>query len=106
MARRRATRRFPEWMIGLATTVMVLGTAWFPPTCLKTVEYQRFDPRLKWFSSRAPSEPIAIVAIDEASITTLGRSPWMAWRIAALVDLLAANSAAPQPPGDPGSAKE
>jgi CHASE2 domain-containing sensor protein len=70
------------------------------------VDYQCFDLRLEWFGSRPPRDPIAIVAIDEGSITMLGRRPWMVSRTAALVDLLAANSAAPQMTGDPRSAKD
>ncbi len=106
MARIRETRRFPEWMIGLATTGVVLGTAWFPPSCLEAVEYQRSNLRLEWFASRAPRESLAIVASGETSINTQGSPPWMAWRNATLVDLLTAISAAPQLTSDPGSAKE
>ena len=93
MARTRVTRRIPEWVIGLAITLVVLVTAWIRPAFLEGIEYQLFDLRLKWFGSRAPAQNIAIVAIDEESITKLGRWPWPRSRMAALVDLLAAKGA-------------
>lgn len=93
MARTRVTRRIPEWVIGLAITLVVLVTAWIRPAFLEAIEYQLFDLRLKWFGSRAPAQNIAIVAIDEESITKLGRWPWPRSRMAALVDLLAAKGA-------------
>ncbi|MBI2456078.1 MAG: CHASE2 domain-containing protein [candidate division NC10 bacterium] len=93
MARTRVTRRIPEWAIGLAITLVVLVTAWIRPAFLEAIEYQLFDLRLKWFGSRAPTQNIAIVAIDEESITKLGRWPWPRSRVAALVDHLAAKGA-------------
>ncbi|MEK6718184.1 MAG: serine/threonine-protein kinase [candidate division NC10 bacterium] len=93
MARTRVTRRIPEWVIGLAITLVVLVTAWIRPAFLEAIEYQLFDLRLKWFGLRAPAQNIAIVAIDEESITKLGRWPWPRSRMAALVDLLAAKGA-------------
>ena len=93
MARTRVTRRIPEWVIGLAITLVVLVTAWMRPAFLEAIEYQLFDLRLKWFGSRVPAQNIAIVAIDEESITKLGRWPWPRSRMAALVDVLAAKGA-------------
>lgn len=93
MARGRQTRRIPDWMIGLAITFLVLGMAWVRPAFLESMEYRTFDLRLKWFGSRAPAQNIAIVAIDEESVTKLGRWPWPRARIAALVDRLAAKGA-------------
>jgi len=90
MARRRATRRIPEWAIGLAITVIMLAMVWIRPAFLEGIEDRLFDLRLKWFGSRAPAQNIAIVAIDEESITKLGRWPWPRSRLSALVDLLAA----------------
>jgi CHASE2 domain-containing sensor protein len=90
MARRRATRRIPEWAIGLVITAIVLAMVWIRPAFLEGIEDRLFDLRLKWFGSRAPAQNIAIVAIDEESITKLGRWPWPRSRLSALVDLLAA----------------
>jgi CHASE2 domain-containing sensor protein len=93
MARRRATRRIPEWAIGLTITFIVLVMVWIRPAFLEAIEYRLFDLRLKWFGSGAPAQNIAIVAIDEESITKLGRWPWPRSRVASLVDLLAAKGA-------------
>ncbi len=93
MARGRKTRRIPEWMIGLAITFVVLVLSWVRPAFLDTLEYQLFDLRLKWFGASGPVQNIAIVAIDEESITKLGRWPWPRSRITALVDSLAAKGA-------------
>ena len=83
MARGRQTRRIPDRMIGLAITCVVLGMGWVRPAFLESIEYQTFSLRLKWFGSRAPAQSIAIVAIDEESITTLGDWLWPRSRIAA-----------------------
>ena len=93
MARRRASRRTPEWAIGLTITFLVLVMVWIRPTFLGGIEDQLFDLRLKWFGSRTPAQNIAIVAIDEESITKLGRWPWPRSRMAALVNLLTAKGA-------------
>ena len=93
MARRRATRRIPEWAIGLAITTVLLAIARIRPAFLEGIEAQFFDLRLKWFGSRAPAQNIAIVAVDGESITRLGRWPWPPPRLASLVDLLASKGA-------------
>lgn len=71
MARTRVTRRTPEWVIGLAITLVVLVTAWIRPAFLDGIEYRLFDLRLRWLGARPPAQNIAIVAIDEESITNL-----------------------------------
>lgn len=83
MARGRQTRRIADWMIGLAITCVVLGMAWVRLAFLESIEHQTFSLRLKRFGSRAPAQSIAIVAIDEESITTLGHWLWPRSRIAA-----------------------
>ena len=83
MARGRQTRRIPDWMIGLAITCVVDGMAWVRPAFLESIEYQTFSLRLKGCGSRAPAQSIAIVAIDEESITTLEHRLWPCSRIAA-----------------------
>jgi serine/threonine-protein kinase len=89
MARKRAIQRVPEWAIGLTITLVVLVMAWLQPAFLEAIEYRFFDLRLKWFGSRTPAQNIVIVAIDEESITKLGRWPWPRSRVASLVDRLA-----------------
>lgn len=93
MARRRQRRRTPEWMVGMTITLLVLVLAWIRPAALESIEARLFDLRLGWFGAGPPSQNIAIVAIDEESITKLGRWPWPRGRIAALVDRLAAAEA-------------
>ena len=93
MARARKARRIPEWMIGVAITLVVLVMGFMRPSFLETFEYQLFDLRLKWFGAHAAPQNIAIVAIDEESITKVGRWPWPRSRITALVDQLTAKGA-------------
>ncbi len=93
MTRRRATRRMHEWMIRLAITVVVLSAVWFRPTFLEAIEYQLFGLRLQWFGSLAPAQHIAIVPLDEESITTLGRWSWpRSWSAARVVHTVAATA--------------
>ena len=93
MARGWQTRRFPDWMIGLAITMLVLGMAWVRPAFLESMDYRTLDLSLKWFGSRTPAQNIAIVTIDDESVTKLGCWPWPSMRLAALVDLLPAKGA-------------
>jgi hypothetical protein len=83
MTRGRQTRRLPDWMIGLAITCVMLGMVWVRPAFLESIEYQTIGLRLKRFGSLPPAQSIAIVAIDEGSITTLGHWLWPRSRIAA-----------------------
>lgn len=75
MARGCTTRRIPGWTISLAITLAVLVTALVRPAFLEAIEYQLSDLRPQWFGSRAPVENIAMVAIDEESITKLMSRP-------------------------------
>jgi eukaryotic-like serine/threonine-protein kinase len=93
MARGRKSRRIPDWMIGLGITLIVLVLGWMRPTFLESFEYRLFDLRLKWFGARMQAQNIAIVAIDEESITKLGRWPWPRSRVTSLVDTLTAKGA-------------
>ena len=89
MARARKARRIPEWMIGVAITLVVLVMGFMRPSFLETFEYQLFDLRLKWFGTHTAPQNIAIVAIDEESITKVGRWPWPRLVHADVVDFLA-----------------
>lgn len=71
-------------MIGLAITCVRLGLAWVRPAFPESTENQTFDLCLTWSGSRAPAQNIAIVAIDEDSISKLGACPCPLSRIAAL----------------------
>ncbi|MBI4536920.1 MAG: CHASE2 domain-containing protein [candidate division NC10 bacterium] len=93
MARRRQARRVPEWLVGLLITLVVVVLTLLRPPFLESIEYRLFDLRLRWFGPGTPSANIAIVAIDEESITKLGRWPWPRSRVAALVERLAAKGA-------------
>jgi CHASE2 domain-containing sensor protein len=87
MARARKVRRIPEWMIGVAITLVVLVMGYMRPSFLETLEYQVFDLHLKWFGAQTAPQNIAIVAIDEGSITKVGRWPWPRPRITLALDL-------------------
>jgi len=87
--------KIPDWAVGLILTVLVAVLFFFPPlrAFLDVVDAKLFDLRMKVLGSHRVDERIAIVAIDDESITKLGRWPWPRSRIAAVVDLLAKKGA-------------
>ncbi len=75
MARRHATRRIPEWVIGLTITVIVLATAWLRATFLEAIEGRLFDLRLTWSGSGGPAQAVPIVAMDSEAIQQFRTPP-------------------------------
>src|SRR3970040_1365616 len=61
-----------DWFLGLVVAVVLLlfGGLWFAG-----VERTAYDWGVR-ASSRAPSDKVAVIAIDEASIRNIGRWPW------------------------------
>src|SRR5437868_12821525 len=69
------SKRFPTRLLGLAITLLVLVLYRAGNPLLEVLELKTYDMRL--LSLRAdPPQQIAIAAIDEKSLATLGRWPW------------------------------
>ncbi len=87
---RAAAMRRRQWLLGLGATLIVLALQGVGLLDRQIVEYAALDLRAQWFgrSSLAPSPEIAIVAIDDRAIETVGRWPWDRARLAQAIDEL------------------
>ncbi len=64
----------PEW--GLLALVLLALVAWLVASAsLRRVDHLVHDQAMRW-RALAPSQDIAIIAIDDASIAAIGRWPW------------------------------
>src|SRR3972149_10822605 len=74
-----------DWFLGLVVAVVLLlfGGLWFAG-----VERTPDDWGVR-ASSRAPSDKVAVIAIDEASIRNIGRWPWSRDVLAKMIESLA-----------------
>ncbi|MDH4284696.1 MAG: serine/threonine-protein kinase [Gallionellaceae bacterium] len=79
-----------DWFAGLAVALIFLFSA--NSNLIQSLERKAYDLAVP-ASSRAPSDRIAVIAIDEQSIANLGRWPWPREIQARLLDLLAAGHA-------------
>jgi serine/threonine-protein kinase len=79
-----------DWFFGVAVSVVVLilGNG----DLLQGLERKAYDMGVV-AASRAPSEKIAVIAIDKASLDNIGRWPWSREVMADMVDKLAAAKA-------------
>src|ERR1043166_753448 len=77
MASRSAplSKRFPTRLLGLAITFLVFVLYQAGNPLLDVLELKTYDMRLLSLHSDPPQQ-IAIGAIDEKSLATLGRWPW------------------------------
>src|SRR5690242_2257678 len=78
-----------DGFFGILITLFVLGSYITHSSLLETVELKSYDLRARFREDTAqkPNE-IAIVAIDDNSVTQLGRWPWPRSRIAVMVEKL------------------
>ena len=76
-----------DWVLGLAVALamLLLGGSDF----IQSIERKAYDAGVR-ASDRAPSDRIAVIAIDDASIRSIGRWPWPRDVHAKFADLLAA----------------
>jgi serine/threonine-protein kinase len=76
-----------DWLLGIivvvAFTAANLASDWIP-----SLERKAYDVALQ-STARAPSDKVAIIAIDQASIDNIGRWPWSRDIHARMIDLLA-----------------
>ncbi len=75
-----------DWFLGAVVVVLMLFLS--SSDLLRSLERKAYDIGVQ-FSSRAPLERIAIIAIDDTSIANIGRWPWSREVFAKLTDLLA-----------------
>ena len=75
-------------MLSLILAVGVAAVYLANPACIQTLELKALDFRFQARGVRAPGGDVAVVAIDEASLSELGRWPWPRNVTARLVEAL------------------
>ena len=75
-----------DWFLGVVVFVLVLFSG--GSDLLQSLERKAYDMGVQ-ASSRAPSDKIAVIAIDDTSIANIGRWPWSRDVHAKMADLLA-----------------
>jgi len=75
-----------DWLLGLVAVVLVFFAS--GGDLLQSLERKAYDMGVQ-ASSRAPSDKIAVIAIDDTSIANIGRWPWSREVHAKMTDLLA-----------------
>jgi serine/threonine-protein kinase len=79
-----------DWFVGLLVAVLFLFSA--NSDLMQSLERKAYDIGVR-ASSRAPSDKVAVIAIDDQSIANLGRWPWPRATQARMLDMLAAGHA-------------
>lgn len=85
----RFLRRWNWWLVGVAT---LLGLSWFNPSFLQRLDLLAYDLLVP--TRPVMAQPPVVIAIDDASLSELGRWPWPRARHAAMVDRLTEAGAA------------
>src|SRR4029077_4621512 len=80
-----------DWFFGLVIAIVLLGFARMSGF-IPGLERWAYDLGVK-MTSKSPSEKIAVIAIDEQSISNIGRWPWPREVQAKVIDQLAAAKA-------------
>src|SRR3954466_3728349 len=80
-----------DWFFGLMVVAVIALFNQFS-NLIANLEQKAYDVGVQT-SSRAPSERIAVIAIDDASVNNIGRWPWSRDKHAKMIDLLAAAKA-------------
>src|SRR5690242_20158061 len=75
-------------LVGAATVVALFLVNGHYPSLLRLAELKTFDLRMYARGTRKPHGEVAIVALDDKSISELGRWPWPRTVLAQLVDAL------------------
>ncbi|MGA7748619.1 MAG: CHASE2 domain-containing protein, partial [Gallionella sp.] len=79
-----------DWFVGLLVALVFLVGA--KSDLIQSLERKAYDLGVL-ATSRAPSDKIAVIAIDDQSIANLGRWPWPREIHAKMIDVLAAGHA-------------
>jgi adenylate cyclase len=94
MAPRARTARRPHLLIALGV-IALTGAIWYlAPEFLHTIELNLYDQHFRLRGPRAPNPQVAIVTIDEPSLTVEGHWPWPRKTLAQLVRRLGEAGAA------------
>src|SRR3954468_23039660 len=80
-----------DWFFGLVVVAVVALFNQFS-NLIANLEQKAYDLGVQT-SSRAPSERVAVIAIDDASVNNIGRWPWSRDKHAKMIDLLTAAKA-------------
>lgn len=70
---------------GLAITLLTAGIYVFEPAYLNILDYKLYDAVFQKIYSKARSDAVAIVDIDEYSLEKFGQWPWPRYRVALLL---------------------
>lgn len=76
-----------DWLIGAILAIMMVVVA--NTDLIQSFERKAYDMGVR-FSNRTPSDQIAVIAIDDYSISNLGRWPWSRDVHAKMTDMLSA----------------
>jgi len=79
-----------DWFFGLVVSLVVLGFS--GGELLQSLERKAYDLGMG-MTLRAPSDRVAVIAIDEQSLANIGRWPWSRDVMAEMVEKLAAGKA-------------
>ncbi|HLP98481.1 MAG TPA: serine/threonine-protein kinase [Sideroxyarcus sp.] len=79
-----------DWFTGLLVALLFLAVA--GSDLMQSLERKAYDIAVR-ASVKAPSDKIAVIAIDDQSIANLGRWPWQREVHAMMIDLLATGNA-------------
>ncbi len=74
------------WPLIVAMSLFAFGTAFVQPDFLEQIELKTLDQRFKARGVIPPNERVVIVAVDDDSLTSVGRWPWPRDRIASLIE--------------------
>jgi adenylate cyclase len=81
--------RIASWCLGVAVVIIVASFCVVKPLYFQFFDNKLFDTFLRFSTSGTkPSPAVAIVEIDEKSLTRFGQWPWPRYRIAALLEKL------------------
>lgn len=79
-----------DWFVGMLVTLVFLLAA--NSDLMQSLERKAYDLGVREIT-RAPSDKIAVIAIDDESIANLGRWPWPREKHAKMIDILTAGHA-------------
>jgi len=81
--------KYQRWFgfpLVIAMSLLAFATAIIRPDFLEQLELETLDQRFKLRGPIAPDPRVVIVAVDDASLSEVGRWPWSRDRMATLVD--------------------
>src|SRR5262245_24811581 len=73
-------------LCGAVPTLLVATLSLYRPPSLTGLEYSVYDTLIRDLPSRAPSDRIVIIDVDEPSLAAIGQWPWRRDVIGQLID--------------------